>query len=148
MRQLDLLDKEEGQDLDKGTVIRLGNHSARIFTRNKNAEARQKLKDVLTQLEGKDILISQYCDYWWYSDLRLKRLHVEWFHEDSGLVLWGAGGAQVRIFWLKSLCNFREQYSGNNKPYYLLDYWNGFENEPIETYHRGGYQCLQFRPVR
>ena len=95
MRQLDLLDKEGKQDLDidKGTTIKLGNHSTRIFTRKKNAQAKQRLKDVLTQLEGKDILISQYCDYWWYSDLRLKRLHVTWFHANSGLVLWGAGGA-------------------------------------------------------
>ena len=147
MKQLDLLDKEEKQDLDKGTVVRLGNHSTRIFTRKKNAEARQRLKDVLTQLEGKDILISQYCDYWFYSDLRLKKLHATWFHNNSGFVLWGTGGAQVRIIWLKSLCNFREQYNGD-KPYYLLDYWNGFGSEPLERYHRGGYQCLQFRPAR
>ena len=147
MRQLDLLDKEGKQDLDKGNTIKLGNHSARIYTHKKNAEARQRLKDVLTQLEGKDILISQYCDYWWYNDLRLKRLHVTWYPENSGLVLCGTGGAQIRILWLKALSNFREQYIGD-KPYYLLDFWNGFRGEPLESYHQGGYQCLTIKPSR
>ena len=79
--------------------------------------------------------------------MRLKRLQVQWFYDNSGLVLWGAKGAQVRILGLKFLYNFREQYCGD-KPYYLLDFWNGFRSEPIDSYHRGGYQCLEIRPAR
>jgi hypothetical protein len=150
MPQLSLLDTEGKQNLevDKGTDIRLGRYSARIYTRKRNAEAKQRLKEILAQLEGKDILVSQHCDYWWCDDLRLKRLQVEWFYDNSGLVLWGTGGAQVRIVWLKFLYRVREQYYRDGRPYYLLDFWNGFCSEPIDNYHRGGYQCLQIRPAR
>jgi hypothetical protein len=150
MDQLSLLDSTERQnyEVDKGTTVKLGKRSIRVFTRKRHREAVSQLKQVLCQLEGKDILVSQYSDYWWHQDLRLNRLQVHWFHDNSGLVLWGTRGAQVRILWLKFLYNFREQYSGNGKPYYLLDFWNGFRSEPIDSYHRGGYQCLQIRPAR
>ena len=150
MQQLGLLDKEEKQDfeVDKGTTIKLGRHSARIYTRKRNIEAKQRLKEILVQLEGKDILVSQHCDYWWYDDLRLKRLQVEWFHDNSGFVLWGTRGAQVRVLWLKFLYQVREQYHTSGKSYYLLDFWNGFRSEPIDKYYRGGYQCLEIRTAR
>ena len=147
MGQLSLLEetKPKQYDVDKGTVVKLGRHTTRVFTRRKNREAIQRLKDILVELEGKDILISQFCDYWWYEDLRLKRLQVQWFHDNSGLVLWGTRSTQVRMLGLKFLYSLRTQYSGNGKPYYLLDFWNGFRSEPIDSYHRGGYQCLQIR---
>jgi len=150
MEQLSLLKKTETKqyDVDKGTVVKLGRHTTRVFTRRRNKEAIERLKEILSQLEGKDVLISQHCDYWWYQDLRLKKLGAQWFHDNSGLVLWGTKGAEVRILWLKFLYNFREQYYGNGKPYYLLDFWNGFRNEPLNNYYRGGYQCLQIRPAR
>lgn len=150
MQQLGLLDKEEKQDfeVDKGTTVKLGRHSVRIYTRKRNIEAKQRLKEILAQLEGKDILVSQTSDYWWYTDLRLKRLRVQWFHNNSGFVLWGTGGTQVRVLWLKFLHQVREQYHTNGKPYYLLDFWNGFRSEPIDKYFRGGYQCLEIRVAR
>ena len=150
MKQLSLLDSTEKQsyEVDKGTTVKLGKRSVRVFTKKRHREAVSQLKEVLGQLQGKDILVSQCCDYWWHQDLRLNRLQVHWFHDNSGLVLWGTKGAQVRILWLKFLYNFREQYYGNGKPYYLLDFWNGFRSEPIDSYHRGGYQCLEIRPAR
>ena len=150
MQQLGLLDKEEKQDfeVDKGTTVKLGKRSARIYTRKRNIEAKQRLKEILARLEGKDILVSQHCDYWWYDDLRLKRLQVEWFHSNSGFVLWGTRGAQVRVLWLKFLYQVREQYHTSGKSYYLLDFWNGFQSEPIDKCFRGGYQCLEIRAAR
>jgi hypothetical protein len=149
MEQLSLLDSAEKQsyEVDKGTTVKLGKRSVRVFTRKRHKEAVSRLKETLGQLEGKDIVVSQYCDYWWYHDLRLNRLQVQWFHDDSGLVLWETRGAEVRILWLKFLYNFREQYCGD-KPYYLLDFWNGFRSSPLDSYFRGGYQCLEIRPAR
>ena len=149
MEQLSLLDSTEKQsyEVDKGTTVKLGKHTVRVFTKKRHREAVTRLKETLRQLEGKDIVVSQYCDYWSYHDLRLNRLQVHWFHDNGGLVLWGTKGAEVRILWLNFLYNFREQYCGD-KPYYLLDFWNGFRSAPRDIYHRGGYQCLEIRPAR
>jgi hypothetical protein len=146
--QLSLLDSEEKQDyqIEPKTTVRLGTRSAEIPLRKRNKAAIKKLKEILPQLEGKDILVSQYCDYWWYDDLRLKRLQVQWF-DDSAFVLWGTKGAQVRVLGLKFLYQVREQYT-NGKPYYLPDFWNGFRSEPVDKYYRGGYQCLQIRAAK
>jgi hypothetical protein len=127
--------------------VKLGKRGVRVFAKKRHKEAVSKLKETLSQLEGKDIVISQYCDYWRYHDLRLNRLQVQCFQDDSGLVLSGTKGAEVRILWLKFLYSFREQYCGD-KPYYLLDFWNGFRSSPLDSYFRGGYQCLQIRPAR
>jgi hypothetical protein len=40
-------------------------------------------------------------------------------------VLWGIREQNIRIF-LDHLYNVRPQYYGNGKPYYLLDFWNGY----------------------
>lgn len=150
MGQLSLLDSGEKQDyeIEKKTTVKLGKRSAQVPLRKRNKEAIRKLKEILPQLEGKDILISQDCDYWWLQSLRLKRLQVQWFYDSSGLVLWGTKGTQVRILWLKFLYQVREQYYGDGKPNYYLDFWNGFRSEPIDSYFRGGYQCLHIRPAR
>jgi len=149
LEQLSLLDSEEKQDyqIEKTTTVRLGTRSAEIPLRKRSKAAIKMLKEILPQLEGKDILVSQYCDYWWYQDLRLKRLQVQWF-DDSAFVLWGTKGAQVRVLSLKFLYQVREQYYDNGKPYYLLDFWNGFRSEPVDKYYRGGYQCLEIRVAK
>ena len=149
MEQLSLLDTTEKQsyEVDKGTTVKLGKRSVRVFMKKRHREAVSKLKETLRQLEGKDVVVSQYCDYWCYHDLRLNRLQVQWFQDDSGLVLWGTRGGEVRIMWLEFLYSFREQYCGD-KPYYLLDFWNGFRSSPLDSYFRGGYQCLEIRPAR
>jgi hypothetical protein len=79
--------------------------------------------------------------------LRLSRLQVQWFAK-SAVVLSGTKGAQVRILDLKFLQQVREQSYGDGKPNYHLDFWNGLRSEPIDKYHRGGYQCLHIRPAR
>lgn len=149
MGQLSLLDSEEKQDyqIEKTTTVRLGTRSAEIPLRKRNKAAIKQLKEIIPQLEGKDILVSQYCDYWWYQDLRLKRLQVQWF-DDSAFVLWGTKGTQVRVLGLKFLYQVRKQYYNNGKPYYLLDFWNGFRSEPVDKYYRGGYQCLEIRTAK
>jgi len=148
--QLSLLDSDEKQDyqIEPKTTVRLGKRSAEIPLRKRNKAAIKQLKEILPQLEGKDILVSQYCDFWWYQDLRLKRLQVQWFHNDSGFVLWGTKGAQVRVLSLKFLYQVREQYDGNDKPTYYLDYWNGFRSSPIDSYYSGGCQCLHIRAAK
>lgn len=150
MNQLGLFEKEEEQNyrIEEKTTVGLGTHSAQVSLKKRRREATQKLKEVLAQLEGRDILVSQYCDFWWHQDLRLKRLQVQWFYDDSGLVLWGTKGAQVRILWLKFLYQVREQYYSDGRPNYYLDFWNGLRGEPIDSYHRGGSQCLHIRPAR
>ena len=149
MGQLSLLDSEEKQDyqIEPKTTVRLGTRSAEIPLRKRNKAAIKQLKEIIPQLEGKDILVSQYCDYWWYQDLRLKRLQVQWF-DDSAFVLWGTKGTQVRVLGLKFLYQVRKQYYNNGKPYYLLDFWNGFRSEPVDKYYRGGYQCLEIRTAK
>jgi len=147
--QLSLLDNEEEQDyhIEPKTTVRLGTRSAEISLWKRNKAAIKQLKEILPQLEGRDILVSQYCDFWWYQDLRLKRLQVQWFYDNSLFVLWGTKGAQVRV-WLKRLYQVREQYDGNDKPTYYLDYWNGFGSSPIDKYYRGGCQCLHIRAAK
>jgi hypothetical protein len=149
MEQLSLLKPSETAkwEVDKGTTVKLGKHSARIYTKKKNREAIEKLREILSQLKGKDILVSQFCDFWWYDNLRLSRLQLQWFG-NSAVVLWGAKGANVRILELRFLYQVREQYLDNGKPYHLLDFWNGFRAEPVYQYSRGGHQCLEIRPAR
>lgn len=133
------------------TTVRLGTRSAQISLRKRRKEVTEKLRVVLAQLEGKDILLGEYSDYWWYSGLRLGRLQVEWNSFGGELpnvaVLRGNRGATIRIF-LDRLYQLREQYHNNGKPYYLLDFWNGFGQSPIDQYRRGGYQCLHIEQTR
>ena len=148
--QAGLFDEQEVKPPEPRTTVRLGTRSAQVPLIKKRREATQKLREVLSQLEGKDILVGQYCDYWWYDDLRLNRLQVErlWPTElPSVVVLWGMKGQQVRIF-LDRLYQMREQYYDSGKPYYLLDFWNGFGGYPIEQFKRTGYQCLHIEAAR
>ena len=153
MNQLGLFETEQLRqcEVEPKTAVRLGTRSAQVALTKKRREATEKLRDVLARLEGKDILVSQYCDYWWYSGLRLSRLKVDWSlfggELPSVVILWGTRGASIRIF-LDRLYQLREQYYGNNKPYYLLDFWNGFWQSPIDQYKRGGYQCLHIELAR
>jgi hypothetical protein len=152
MDQPGLFETEELKQchVEPQTTVRLGTRSAQISLRKRRKEVTDKLKVVLAQLEGKDILLSEYGDYWWHSGLRLGRLQVEW-NSFGGelpnvLVLRGIGGASIRIF-LDRLYQLREQYYGSGKLYYLLDFWNGFGECPIEQYKQGGYQCLHIEPT-
>jgi len=151
--QLSLLEKEEEQNyrIEEKTTVRLGRHSAQVSLKKRRREATQRLKEVLAQLEGKDILVSQYCAFWWYNALRLSRLHTEWGIFGATLpnviVLWGTRSQSIRIF-LDHLYNLREQYYGSGKPYYLLDFWNGYQESLSGKYERTGYECLHIEAAR
>ena len=88
--------------------------------------------------------------HWWFNDLKLNGLKVDWgiFHHDlpSVVVLWGArkGWRQqsVRIF-LDQLVNVRRQDG-----YWLIDFWNGFSEYPIDRYKPKGYDSLHIEPTK
>jgi len=162
MGQLGLFTEEEVKECqpEPKTEVRLGRRSAQPRLASKRREALQKLVAVMEQLQGKDILVS-YCggshSHWWFDDLRLKRLSMEkpWWWKDKPLgdrlpatiVLWGTRGrgrqAEIRIF-TDCLHNVREQESNGGK-YWLIDFWNGFGEYPINPYKPKGYESLQIR---
>jgi len=136
------------------TTVKLGKRRAQVSLGNRNRQALAKLKDVLGKLEGKDILLSQHCDFWWYRDLRLSRLKVQWgmtyFNPERDrhpgvIVLQGRGNAEIRILYPERLYDVREQCYGRNTEY-LLDFWNGFYGNPVSSYQRH-YDCLHIKAV-
>ncbi len=150
MQQLGLFEKEEGQNyqIEEKTTVRLGRHSAQVSLKKRRREAWQKLKEVLAQLEGKDILISSCWgahNHFWADDLLLRRLQVErgWrWDSQSGdppsvIVLWSGvrvKGMQqhVRVF-LDQLSNVRTNDYGSYI-HYLIDFWNGWGEYPLDQY--------------
>lgn len=156
MPQLNLFEKVELDEchIEPKTTVRLGSKSASVSLKRKQREAFQMLKELLPQLEGKDILVGQYCDFWWYSGLRLNRLKVQWGYlsplrnksSPTVIVLCGNKDAQIRIF-LDRLWNVRTQYYHSGKAYHLIDFWNGFGENPIDKYHKAGYQSLHLETV-
>ena len=154
MSQLGLFQTEELKQchVEPKTTVRLGNRSAQVPLARKNREALAKLKEILTQLEGKDILVSQHCDFWWSQRLKLSRLEVRWgSYFDSRerpavIVLSGSRNAEIRILHPERLYQVREQCYGKGKPEYLLDFWNGFWGNPVSQYQRH-YDCLHIKAV-
>ena len=63
------------------------------------------------------------------------------------MVFRGAKGAEIRMFTDK-LFGFRAQYHDKGKPYYLIDFWNGFADHPIDKYKHHGYQSLDLEAIR
>jgi len=121
----------------------------------RNREALAKLKEILARLEGKDILVNQHCDFWWYQGLRLSRLQVQWGsylynpeldRRPGVIVLRGRGNAEIRILHPERLYQVREQCYGRGTTEYLLDFWNGFYGNPISSYQRH-YDCLHIKAV-
>ena len=162
MTQIGLFGKEEvNYEVEHKTTVRIGRHSAAVPLRRRRSEATDKLKEVLTQLEGKDILVSSYWgphNHFWAEGLLLRRLKVEWGLPwlskglPNVLVLWGAMIAKrhqqyIRIF-LEQLHAVREQYYQNGKPYYLIDFWNGWGEYPIDKYKPKGYVSLHIEAAR
>lgn len=156
MDQLGLFEKEEEQNyqIEEKTTVRLGTRSAQVSLKKRRREAWQKLKEILTQLEGKDILVS-YCggahSHFWTDDLLLRRLKVEggWFPQREGVpgvvVLWSGARAkgmqqQIRVF-LDQLSNVRTNDYGNYTDY-LIDFWNGWGEYPLDQYRPQGSVSL------
>ena len=106
---------------------------------------------ILAELEGKDVWIGSYeagSRHFWIDNLKLPRLQLEYhpfkFKDDTDyipnvIVLWGSRSAQVRIFTDYLVAVREQEYQGYWR--YLLDFCNGFWEEPIDNF-RSNYACL------
>jgi len=149
MEQRSLFKKEDIKPLEPISTVRVRNREARIPMRKKRREALGKLMEVLKKLEGKDIYIGTYGpsgNHFWLDGLKLSGLKVEsmGLREDGFgapvIVLWGNKGANIRIF-TDCLVNVREQGYRNGTSW-LVDFWNGFGEYPIEPHRPRGYVSL------
>jgi hypothetical protein len=147
--QLGLFERAEVEleKLEPRTTVRVGKRVAEIPLRKRRKEALQKLMAILTQLEGKDVYIGtcggSQCHFW-LNNLKLGRLRVDGLRGGNKLpsviVLWGSREASVRIF-TDQVVNVREQdYQGYTL--WLVDFWNGFGEHPIDPYRPKGYVSL------
>lgn len=150
MLQLDLFEKLEVKPVEARTEVRLGHRAAQVPLARMRREAFKKLMEVLDQLEGKDIHIG-HCTgsrgHFWLNSLKLSRLRVgrpySWERDKvlGLIVLWGSREASVRIF-TDRLVNVRQQeYQGYTL--WLVDFWNGFGEYPIDPYRPLGYDSLE-----
>ena len=157
MSQIGLFQAEELKrcQIESKTTVKLGTRAAQVSLAKRNREALAKLKEILVQLEGRDILVSQHCDFWWHRELRLSRLKVQWGsylynpeldRRPGVIVLRGRGNAEVRILHPERLYQVREQRYGKGSTEYLLDFWNGFYCNPVSSYQRH-YDCLHIKAV-
>ena len=155
-------DKEYKLNKDATKTVYIGQHrSAQVNFRKVRMAAIKELKEVLAALEGQNVGVSTYDDFWWTGSLLLRHLHTKyldgWGHNEQihTVVLWGSKGKQHIRMFLDRLWNVRTQYmwdgknqsSDGGKPYYLVDFWNGFDH-PIDQYKRTGYQSLHFEVMR
>lgn len=152
-------EEEREYKLDQAATqtVHIGQHrSAQVNFRKVRAKAIKELKVVLAELEGKNVGVGTYADFWWTGALLLRNLHTEyldgWNHEQQvhTVVLRGSKGKQHIRMFLDRLWNVRTQYYSNgktDKPYYLVDFWNGFDH-PIDQYKKPGYQSLHFELMR
>ena len=133
------------------TTVRLGNRAAQIPLHRQRREALNRLRDILDDLEGKDIHIGTYDGgggHFWLDNLKLPHLQLEYFpsnfEKSSGyipnvVVLRGRRGAHVRIFTDYLVAVRTQEYQGYW--HYLLDFRNGFWQYPLDKYRRH-YACL------
>ena len=153
MPTLDLF-KEAKVEIEKPepmTEVKLGHRSARVPLRKQRRAALAKLMDILADLEGKDIYIGSYDAggrHFWLDNLKLPRLQLEWHpirlksdqtYIPCVIVLWGSRSASVRIFTDYLVAVREQEYQGYW--HYLLDFRNGFWQNPIDNY-RSHYACL------
>ena len=145
--QLDLFSKVEVKDPEPTTSVQLGTRVAEVNLRKKRRKALEKLMELLTELQGKDIYIG-HCGgnrtHVWMQHLKLGRMSFEVFlggnNLPSVIVLRGSREASVRIF-TEQVTNLRQQdYFGYTL--WLLDFWNGFGANPINPYRQPGYDSL------
>lgn len=154
--QLDLFRQAEVEvrEPEPKTDVRLGSRRAWVNSRQKRREALEKLLEVLIQLEGKDVHIA-HCGgprtNFWIDNLKLGRMRVEhpMFANDqlpSTIVLRGNRGGYVRIF-TDRVVNLRcQEYLGYTL--WLLDFWNGWGEYPIDRYRMPGYDSLCIKRFR
>ena len=130
------------------TAVRLGRREARVPLYKKRREALEKLKALLNELEGKDVYIS-FCggsrSHFWFNYLKLERLRVGSFtgrdKYPTTLTLWGRKDACVRIFTDQVVSLRQQDYQGYTL--WLLDFWNGWGEYPLDPYRPKGYTSLE-----
>ena len=129
------------------TEVKLGRRSAQIPLRRKRRDAIERFCALLDELEGTDIYIG-WCggsrSHFWMNNVKLGRLRVEKGIFGKGIpsiiVLWGNRGGSVRIF-TEQVIDLREQdYQGYTL--WLLAFWNGFGEYPLDQYKPTGYESL------
>ncbi|KTB49134.1 hypothetical protein DEALK_00460 [Dehalogenimonas alkenigignens] len=147
--QLGLFQGTRLSEPEPKTTVKLGRRAAQIPLRQKQREAARRLMEILKELKGKDIFIGSYSasgGHFWLDNLKISKLRVEAFRTErdetcppSVIVLSGNKGACIRIF-ADDLLTVREQEYPDYH-HYLLDFWNGFGQSPINNY-RSHYACL------
>jgi len=132
------------------TAVRLGTRERHVNLAQKRREALTEFGDVLAELEGKDVYIGAYGghgSHYWLGDLKLGRMKVESVFGDkevpSVIVLRGSRGSSVRIFTDRAYALRRQEYFGYTL--WLLDFWNGFGEYPIDPYRRKGCDSLHIK---
>jgi len=145
--QLDLFEEAKVEEIEQPTKVRVGKRSARMNLRKKRREALEQLVPLLKELEGKTVYIGTYGgshSHFWLNNLKLERLEVEGLlgsqNHPSVIVLWGRKGASVRIFTDQVISLRQQDYQGYTK--WLLDFWNGLGEYPIDPYRPKGYVSL------
>jgi len=132
------------------TAVRLGTRERHVNLAKKRREALKELIGVLAELEGKDVYIGAYGghgSHYWVDDLKLGRMTVESVFGDKEvpavIVLRGSRGSSVRIFTDRVYALRRQEYFGYTL--WLLDFWNGFGEYPIDPYHPPGCDSLHIK---
>ncbi len=147
--QLSLFEEAEVMgEVEKPTPVRAGNRVVEIPLRKRRREALKKLVELLRQLEGKDIYIGTHFgshNHFWVRNLKLGRLRVENLLSNDGLpsvvVLWDSRERNVRIFTDRVVDLWQQEHQGYTQ--WLLDFWNGFGEHPIDPYRPRGYVSLE-----
>ena len=132
------------------TAVRLGTRERHVNLAKKRREALKEFIGVLAELEGKDVYIGAYGghgSHYWIDDLKLGRMTVESVFGDKEvpgvIVLRGSRGSSVRIFTDRAYALRRQEYFGYIL--WLLDFWNGFGEYPIDPYHPPGCDSLHIK---
>ena len=151
--QLDIFGeaKVEIEKPEPTTEVRLGKQSVRYPLHKKRREALTRLKEILKELEGKDVYVGSYeagGGHFWIDNLKLTRLQLEYYppsyleqgdYIPSVVVLWGSRSACVRIFTDYLVAVREQEYQGYW--HYLLDFRNGFYDVRIDEW-KSHYACL------
>jgi len=132
------------------TAVRLGTRERHVNLAKKRREALKEFIGVLAEFEGKDVYIGGYGghgSHYWIDDLKLGRMTVESVFRDKEvpavIVLRGMRGSSVRIFTDRAYALRRQEYFGYTL--WLLDFWNGFGEYPIDPYRRKGCDSLHIK---
>ena len=132
------------------TAVRLGTRERHVNLAEKRRKALKEFMGVLAKLEGKNVYIGAYGghgSHYWVDDLKLGRMTVESVFGDKEvpgvIVLRGTRGSSVRIFTDRAYALRRQEYFGYTL--WLLDFWNGFGEYPIDPYRRKGCDSLHIK---